>query len=253
MGLVVVTGAASGIGRAFVKALSSTQETVIFAVDKAFPDPNDASTSAGNYSFESSPKARIKRLTIDVTDPKQVERLSASLQRQSVDLVIHSAGIRGLVPSVPISDSNDVAKAENLAIMDAATLERTIDINTIGTFLVLKALLPALQRSRNRARVIVMGSRMGSIGHNTSGGGAYAYRASKAGLNAIVKSMSIDVPDVTWLVVHPGRLETGLVAVKEDGALSADEGVADVMRLIDQLGPKDSGRFVDRFGVDIPW
>jgi hypothetical protein len=41
--------------------------------------------------------------------------------------------------------------------------------------------------------------------------------------------------------------------VKEDGAISAEESVNDMGRLIEGLGKDDSGRFMDRFGIDIPW
>lgn len=81
----------------------------------------------------------------------------------------------------------------------------------------------------------------------------YAYRASKAALNAIIKSFAIDVPEVTFLLLHPGRVETGLVEWKEEGAVSAEESVRDCMLVIDGLESDESGTFTDRFGVIIPW
>ena len=87
---------------------------------------------------------------------------------------------------------------------------------------------------------------------NTAGGG-YAYRASKAALNAIIKSFSIDVPEVIFTVIHPGRVETGLVASREEGAIEANESIKDMLRIIDKLTKEDSGRFYDRFGDPIVW
>ena len=98
-----------------------------------------------------------------------------------------------------------------------------------------------------------MGSRMGSTTSNTSQGKGYAYRASKAALNAIMKSFSLDIPEVIWTIVHPGRVATRLVAIREDGALSVDEAVGDIVRLIDGIDASHSGRFMDRFGAEIPW
>ena len=98
-----------------------------------------------------------------------------------------------------------------------------------------------------------MGSRMGSIASNTTGA-AYAYRASKAGLNALVKSFSIDVPEVVFTVVHPGRVASGLVkGVREEGAVEADEAVGWMVGLIKGLERGDSGRFLGRGGVEILW
>lgn len=90
------------------------------------------------------------------------------------------------------------------------------------------------------------------MGYNTTGS-AYAYRASKAALNAIIKSFSIDVPQVLWVIMHPGRVESGLVMCKEEGAISAEESVGCMVPLIEGFGKGDSGRFLDRFGGTIEW
>ena len=126
----------------------------------------------------------------------------------------------------------------------------------MGTFTLLKHLLPLLRRDAARPpRVVVMSSRMGSISYNTAGG-AYAYRASKAALNAIMKSFSIDVPDVCFACVHPGRVETGLVKTREEGAISTQESMETMLDVIGKLGVEGglkSGCFVDRWGKDIGW
>jgi len=168
--------------------------------------------------------------------------------------------------------------------MDAETMERTFRINGVGTFLVLRACVPGLLLATSRPRqssssdpgvgsgsgdgdgggsaegeggrrpmVVVMASRMGSVGHNTSLGSAYAYRASKAAVNAIVRSFAVDVPQVNWQLVHPGRVETGLVKCREEGAAEADEAVGDLVRLFGELAGSASGGYRDRFGVTIPW
>ncbi|OJD35020.1 nad-binding protein [Diplodia corticola] len=216
-------------------------------------------------------------------------------------LVIHSAGTRGLVPSHEAARPHDVAGAESIGAMDAATMRRTYEINTVAAFVLIKALLPSLLLSSpsssaaassassssststisttstspaapapaNKPKFVLMASRMGSIGSNGSnnssasnsnalGGGGYAYRASKAALNAVVRSFSVDVPDVVFALVHPGRVETNLVKTKEEGAVDVGESVADVLRLIDRLGAAGedglpSGCFVDRWGETIPW
>ncbi|KAI7643959.1 hypothetical protein KC318_g20876 [Hortaea werneckii] len=106
-------------------------------------------------------------------------------------------------------------------------------------------------------KVIVMSSRMGSLGNNFPGnrsaGSAYAYRASKAALNAIIRSFVVDVPEVTFVVCHPGRVETKLVKWKEEGAITAQESVEGLLPLIDRWGKEDSGKFYDRFGETIQW
>lgn len=90
------------------------------------------------------------------------------------------------------------------------------------------------------------------MGYNTAGS-AYAYRASKAALNAVIKSFSIDVPNVVWVLLHPGRVESGLVMCREEGAISAEESVGMMVPLIEMFEKGDSGRFLDRFGERIEW
>lgn len=90
------------------------------------------------------------------------------------------------------------------------------------------------------------------MGYNTTGS-AYAYRASKAALNAVVKSFSIDVPEVIFTVLHPGRVESGLVMCKEEGAISAEESVGVMVPLIERLDKTCSGTFMDRFGEKVEW
>jgi hypothetical protein len=67
----------------------------------------------------------------------------------------------------------------------------------------------------------------------------------------VVKSFVLDVPEVRFLMVHPGRVETGLVEWKEEGAISVEESLGDCLRVMESV--KESGRLVDRFGVDVPW
>ena len=248
MASILVTGAASGIGREFTSAYAKDAQVVsIYALDIAFPR-----SCCNNDS-------KIKLLEADVTSEQDVEnacrfvREDLNSRGASIDVVIHSAGVRGLEPAVHIAQSSDVVKAESLETMTAATLERTLRINTIGSFIFLKALVPLLEQSaESAAKVVIISSRMGSIGYNRVGGG-YAYRVSKAAQNALVRSLSIDIPQVCWLLLHPGRVETGLVPVKEEGAITSDESVQDMISLLSNLDRGRSGSFIDRFGQPIPW
>ena len=241
---ILCTGAASGLGLAFIKAYSANPSNNIIAVDRA-PVP-----------VEPSNHDNVKTYTLDITSPTDVQSFAESFGDMPLDLIVHSAGIRGLVPAVEEAHTEDVARAETLEAMDMETMMRTFLINTAGTFEVIRALLPNIRRvasQRNAMpRVIIMSSRMGSISYNSTGGG-YAYRASKAALNAIVKSFSLDVREATFIMVHPGRVETGLVKIKEEGAITAEESVRDMLKLIDGLTKDDSGRFMDRWGKDIGW
>ena len=250
---ILITGAASGVGKAFVTAYLKSANSSVLALDKSFSSTSaqDALEAADAYRKDvgNEETNTLRMFTIDITDGTQYTAQLGDIR--DIDLVIHSAGVRGLEPSVLIEKSEDVAKAESFDVMTAETMMETFHVNTVGTFLLVQALLPKL-RAGSRSKVIIMGSRMGSMGSNTTGRG-YAYRASKAAVNAVVKSFSIDAPEVVFAIVHPGRVESGLVAVKEDGAISAKESVRDMLESIGKLGKEESGRFFDRFGNEVLW
>lgn len=250
---ILVVGAASGIGKEFVRAFVKEPGNHVIAVDRDFPQPSispDSMMETYLKAIDSKVEGVLCIHTIDITSENDILTLS-NLCNKPLDMLIQSAGVRGLAPNSKITQSSDVAKAETLNVITAQAMRSTFEVNTVGSFLLLQAMVPKLRLS-GQAKVIVMGSRMGSIGHNMAGG-AYAYRASKAALNAIVKSFAVDVPEAIFTIIHPGRVESGLVSLKEDGAINAKESVGDMMELIDRMGKEHSGRFFDRFGGVLPW
>lgn len=257
---IIITGASSGLGRAFFEhfANSSTSPWRVVGIDKQ-PWTDDSGTENSTHRHHEGKSAL--NIELDITRPADELRRALLLkidENDPIPLIIHCAGIRGLVPKVSIKSSDDVASAETLDVMDISTLMRTYEINVVGTFNILTALLPNLKLAASQKlnpRVVVLSSRMGSIAANKAGGG-YAYRASKAALNAVLKSMSIDVPDVFFAMVHPGRVETGLVCIKEDGAISPGESLKDVLPLVESFGVDGkfpTACFLDRFGETLQW
>lgn len=263
MPTILITGAKSGLGRALFEHFSqraSTHGYRIVGLDKqAWADEDVIQTDTRVWQHKQYPHSIY--VQFDVTSPADArhELVARWIGHENpIHLVLHSAGIRGLVPHVDIRQYSDVARAETIDSMDAATMIRTYEINVVGTFNILTAVLPNLRLAAAKnldPKVVVLSSRMGSIAANDKGGG-YAYRASKAALNAVLRSMSIDVPDVFFAMVHPGRVESGLVSIKEDGAMSTSQSLEDLMPLIQRFGSAgsfQSGCFVDRFGDTIMW
>ncbi|KZM19695.1 uncharacterized protein EKO05_0004308 [Ascochyta rabiei] len=240
---ILITGASSGLGLAFLKHYTSQDgSSSIIALDASpLPVETHNALKSSNVTF----------VQTDVTSSHQICSLAAKLSNEPIDLLIHCAGVRGLVPEVVKEKRGDVAAAETMDVMDHSTFTRAFEVNTWGTFNVVTSFLPNLRLSPN-AEVVILSSRMGSVSANKAGGG-YAYRASKAALNAVVKSFVLDVPEATFLLLHPGRVETKLVDWKEEGAISPEESLQGCLKVMEGLTKEDSGRLVDRFGVDIPW
>ena len=253
MSTILITGAASGLGAVFVEAYAAQQpSTKILALDRTAIALNPS-------------RPNVQPYTLDLTDERAVLDFAEHISTQPISLIIHSAGIRGLVPALEDQHPNDVAACETLAGMDTGTMMRTFQINTVATFSLIRALLPNLllcndaegQTKDPPPKVIIMSSRMGSLSNNAhpnpSAGSAYAYRASKAALNTVVRSFAVDVPGVVFVLCHPGRVETGLVRGREEGAIEAEESVGGIVRLIEGWGKDSSGEFYDRSGKRIEW
>ena len=146
---------------------------------------------------------------------------------------------------------------DSLANTTHSILLRTFSTNTFGPLLLTQALLPSLLLSPH-PRIGLMSSRVGSIADNSSGG-SYAYRASKAALNNIGKSMAMDLKDrgVTVVLMHPGYVKTGLDTsgkthqMKE--AVEPGEAAEKLWRVCMGKGIEDTGKFWHREGMELEW
>lgn len=240
MPVILISGAGSGIGHTFLEHYAKDSSNTIHAIDVSWPDdvkPKEAAASITTHTVNSSSQ-------------ESLDELKSGLNNIPIDLFIHSAAVRGLNPEIQKRES-DPAKAETLDVIDAEIFQQTLAVNTLGTFMIIRAVLPHLKASKSQPKVIVMGSGMGSITNNK--GGSYAYGASKAGLNYVVKSFCADVPEITFGIIHPGKVESRMTHVREEGAIDAEDAIAMMLPIIDGLKPETTGMFVTRENKPIPW
>ncbi|WP_317231915.1 SDR family NAD(P)-dependent oxidoreductase [Clavibacter capsici] len=179
----LVTGAASGIGRAVGRHLvAAGAEVVLLDVS---PAVHDAATDVG----------AVGALTADVTDEAAVARAVAEAEALlgRIDVLVASHGI---LTESPVAE------------MDLATWQRTVDVDLTSVFLVTRAVLPGMLARRD-GRIIAVASQLGQKG----GVGLAHYAAAKAGVIAFVKSLALEVSSSNVLanVIAPGPVETPLV------------------------------------------
>jgi len=175
---------------------------------------------------------------LDVTDAAQIRALATRLSGESIDILVNNAGLYG---------PRDASFGN---VDDAAWIE-TIRVNAIAPLHLAEALIDQVARSERRI-IANMTSKMGSVGDNTSGG-HYIYRSSKAALNIVTSSLAVDLAGrgVTAIVLHPGWVRTDMGG---GGApLTAEDSVTGIRRVLDSVGPEDSGRFFGHDGVEVPW
>ncbi len=145
---------------------------------------------------------------------------------------------------------------KRLADLRYASLDTMFRVNALGPALVLRHFAPLLDP--RRSLLAVLSAKVGSIGDNRLGGW-YGYRASKAALNMFVKTAAIELrrthPGAVLAALHPGTVASVLSRPFRGDAIgrTPDEATADMLAVLDGLGPEDTGAFVAYDGQRLPW
>lgn len=226
----LVIGASGAIGSAFVKALNQ---------DKACEKVVSLSRREVNEY----------QLTIDLKDEVSIQFAAHTLQLDGpFDLILVATGVL---------HGEDWMPEKRLADINQTTLQETFSVNTLGPALLLKYFTPLLSPVGVMAFI---SAKVGSIGDNRLGGW-YAYRASKAALNMLIKTAAIELkrqkPDALVLALHPGTVISELSQPFAGGAgvQARDAAIAckEMLQVLDRLSSVQSGGFFAYDGQELPW
>lgn len=226
---ILITGANRGIGLGLASSWAEDGARVLAACRRP-GSARELAALGARYELEVLP--------VDVASDRSVAALAAAVEGEAIDLLVLNAGIYG------------PRNRQGLDGIDSEGFKEVLDVNVVGPMRVALALLPAVERSRRKV-IAAISSQMGSI--TRSWGGSYAYRASKAGLNAAMKALSIDLETrgVAALTLHPGWVRTDMGG--EEASLSISESVAGLRRVLDRVSLEETGRFFDVDGSELPW
>ena len=222
----IVIGASGGIGGALADALDGRGDVVTRLSRRSDP-PLDFYDEAGIAAA--------------------ADRLAAA---GPYDLVIVATGLL---------HGNGVAPEKSLRAIDGTAFDRYFRVNATGPALVMRHFLPLLARDR-RAVFATLSARVGSIGDNRIGGWV-GYRASKAALNQIVRTLAIELartqPQAILVGLHPGTVDTGLSAPFQRGLAAGQlitpaDSAAHLIAVLGGLVADDSGGCFDWAGQRIP-
>jgi NAD(P)-dependent dehydrogenase (short-subunit alcohol dehydrogenase family) len=218
MPTVLITGANRGIGLEFARQYSNDEWDVI------------ATARQSSAELEAL-GVRIEQL--DMQNLDAVVALGTKIEK--LDLLIANAGT--WMPE----------KAETAE--DGRAWAAMMITNTIAPYLLAKSLLPKV--GGTKGKLIALTSGMGSIAE--SSGGYVPYRSSKAALNMAWHSLAIEAKPlgVIAAVFDPGWVKTRMGGA--NAPTSPEQSVGEMRRLIEQLGPEDSGAFLKRDGSRHQW
>ncbi len=225
---VVITGANRGLGFGFVQHYLA-QGCEVWACYRSGPD-----------QLENIDADRLHPVQWDVREDKPASFATEAGFPDRIDLLINNAGIYG-----PKDGSGQA-----LATVTAETMMEVFDVDCVGPLRVVQTLLPRVTRAQGT--IANLSSKMGSSGDNGSGG-CYAYRAAKAALVIVSKSMAVDLaPEgVRVITLHPGWVRTEMT--RHSGLIDVETSVGGMTTVISNADDYEPGAFVAYDGQIVPF
>ncbi|MEZ5500859.1 MAG: SDR family oxidoreductase [Steroidobacteraceae bacterium] len=239
MATVLVTGAARGLGLEFVRQYAADG----WQVHACARDP--AATALGELSRERP--GLIRTHALDLTQANDIRRLAGELADAAIDVLINCAGTMGRKGF----DGGGMT-AGAFGKSDYEEWQDIFQLNVFAPMQMAEAFVGQVARSEQK-KIITLTSILGSIARNSLGG-LYAYRASKAAVNAIMHSMAIDLGrrhGIIAIPLHPGWVRTDMGGQRAD--IDAPQSVAGMRRVIAGLDRDRSGRCWMYDGSELPW
>ncbi|EHU4841197.1 SDR family oxidoreductase [Vibrio parahaemolyticus] len=230
MKTVFITGANRGLGLELVKQYAQRGWRVIACC-------RDINTAQA-LSLLAQTYPTIDIHTLDVSNESHILALTEKFAGIAIDVLIHNAGVSG-------------DECESLGNMGQKEWINVLNVNTIAPMLITQAFLNNILAGEYKT-IIGMTSILASIDDNRSGG-RYSYRASKAALNQIIKSLACELSEVgvKTMAIHPGWVQTDMGG--KDGKVTVEESVKGMLNVIDNLKLKHSGSFFVYDGTQLPW
>ncbi len=223
MANVLITGANRGIGLELAKLYAARGDAVTGVCRETSDELEDIADQVISG--------------IDLTEPgamDAVATITEQLLEGPLDILINNAG---------------VFTNETLDDMDFDRIRTQLEINALVPLELTVALLPLMAEGSKIANIT---SRMGSIADNGSGA-YYGYRASKAALNALGKSLAMDLKPrgIAVAQLHPGYVQTRMVGFSGD--ITPAQAAAGLAARIDELTLDNTGGFWHSNGQSLPW
>ncbi len=236
MPTVMVTGANRGIGYEHVAQYAQKKWNVIACArqpEKAIELLQLQDKYGANFIIEE----------LEVTNHKQVDDLSQKHSNTTIDILINNAGTGG---PEGMPGAMDYQKIDNI---DYQIWRDILEVNLLAPFKVATSFHKQISIS-DKKTLIMMSSDLGSVSQNTFGG-LYSYRASKSALNIVAKGMSNEWKDIIVVALAPGWCRTYLGGAEAE--IDPMDSVEDQQKMFESLTESDSGKFLDRFGNEVPW
>lgn len=234
---IAIIGGNGAIGNALLKRASTL-----------YPD---ARINAFMRQAPQTPVSGVLYNTINYQDENSIEESAAfATQDKPLDMVIVATGFL---------HNDKIMPEKSLRDLSAQKFHTVFEVNTIVPALVAKHFLTFLNRD-SRSVFAALSARVGSISDNRLGGW-YAYRASKAALNMIIKNTAIEVgrrnKNAVIVGLHPGTVDSPLSQpfqgnVPDEKLFTAEYSAEKLLNVLSMLTPQQTGKCFAWDGQEIP-
>ena len=179
---------------------------------------------------------------------------------QMVKVMAEQGSLQQIYCCIGVLHNNFLSPEKRMAQLEESRLAEYFYINSILPALCLKAFSPLLDRTQN-SQFLLLSAMVGSIKDNQLGGW-YGYRSSKAALNMLTKTASIELrrtnKNASAVVIHPGTTKGNLskpfaAGIAEHKYYSAQESAHRIIAVANKLTPSESGQFFNWDGSNLPW
>lgn len=224
---VAIIGSSGALGHAFTKQIATQ-----------YPKANIHAFSRTDVK----PIAEnIKHHIIDYNSESSIAQAAADASTEfPLDVVIVTTGILHDGETYPEKSLKEISEKN---------FKHLFEVNTIIPALIAKHFIPKLHKSR-RSLFAALSARVGSISDNQLGGW-YAYRASKAALNMIIKNLAIEThrsnQHAIIITLHPGTVDSPLSKpfqknVPKEKLFTPEYSVSKMIQVLASLTTQDSGK-----------
>jgi NAD(P)-dependent dehydrogenase (short-subunit alcohol dehydrogenase family) len=238
MPVAIVTGANRGIGREVSKQLINLGYVVLVT-----GRDRDSIIKTAEELREETGVERVEPFVVDVTKQETIDYLIRYIQEHFIDEVQILVNNAGVYLDGWTNDSHIFRVSPEI-------IQQTFEVNTLGSFRMMQAIVPLMIDSKKPGRVVNVSSGMGQL--QDMGGGSVGYRVSKASLNALTKILASEVKGMDILInsVCPGWVKTDMGG--ENASVDLSAGAAGVVwaATLPKDGP--SGGFF-RHNAPIAW
>jgi NAD(P)-dependent dehydrogenase (short-subunit alcohol dehydrogenase family) len=218
MATILITGANRGIGLALTRAFIAHGDVVLAAQRGA--------KASGALAELQRDSGRVEIVTLDVASEASVAQAARALAGRKIDVVVNNAAVLNSYGGIADGNHGEAAWREVLMT------------NVAGSYFVAAHFLPHLQAAKP-SKLVFLTSSMSSL--SEAGGGAYPYRASKAAVNSLCRTLAGDLKGdgIAVAAFDPGWVRTDMGGA--NASISTETSAAGLFKRIQALSLATTG------------